>query len=412
MARADDSSSNGALWLLASPWPCLIAGLVATVFGSMALGLGGTGIPLGILLLLLGVSLALGGAGIRLRAGGQDFEERFLTAVVIAVAAVIPFLALLALDPEWDTAIMVLWVVVGVMLAGALLWQLPRLVRRCIISLLAVVHFIGILSAVNSVAPPNAPPSWVMLQVWTRVYRPYLQFMYLNNAYHFYSPEPGPATLLWFRIEYQDGSSRWVKVPNREDFPTRLAYQRRLAMTESTNMLNWQTPPFFQEMLMQRRLEGNRFKDGPVPLYPDLHETMQYREPVPYSKKMVAAYARHVARNYPNETQPDLEVKGVKVYRVTHQIISAPDLSRGIHPLDPTLYWPYYQGEFDTDGNLKAQLDPFRYWLIPIVKEEKDPRPGARRFPGGRPDTATEYIVRNYLEVHAGDKPKQGKGKE
>ena len=26
--------------------------------------------------------------------------------------------------------------------------------------------------------------------------------MYLNNAYHFYSPDPGPATYVWFRIFY------------------------------------------------------------------------------------------------------------------------------------------------------------------------------------------------------------------
>ena len=32
------------------------------------------------------------------------------------------------------------------------------------------------------------------------MFRHYLLFTYMNNAYHFYSPDPGPPTLLYRRV--------------------------------------------------------------------------------------------------------------------------------------------------------------------------------------------------------------------
>src|SRR5262249_39244000 len=81
---------------------------------------------------------------------------------------------------------------------GALFFPLPQVGRRIVFRAFLLVHCLGILIAVMS--PP--PPSWLSLGVWTRLFRPYLQFMYLNNAYHFYAPDPGPAYLIWFRLEY------------------------------------------------------------------------------------------------------------------------------------------------------------------------------------------------------------------
>src|SRR5262249_33993924 len=173
---------------------------------------------------------------------------------------------------------------------------------------------------VLSVTPPNQPASWVTNQIWTRFYRPYLQFMYLNNAYHFYSPDPGPPLLLWFYVEYADGSTREIEVPRREDFRTQLEYQRRMAMTESTN-LNQNQPPSNFELLWNQRVEAmTRWR---IPVYPVqlMHPTLQYREPSPYSKKMISSYARHVARNYPSENDPSAEVKSVTLYRVIHRIL-------------------------------------------------------------------------------------------
>jgi hypothetical protein len=230
-------------------------------------------------------------------------------------------------------------------------------------------------------------------QIWTRFYRPYLQFMYLNNAYHFYSPEPGPPTLLWFYIQYEKGSSRWVKIPNREDFRTRLEFQRRLALTESTNSLAGPAVDF--EQRWYRRLQAGSLTNPPIPPYPP-------REPMPYSKHMIRAYARYAARNYPHEQYPEKKVVAVKVYRVIHQILIPTGLLECEKPDDlynPTTYQPFYVGEFDSDGNMLDPEDPFLYWVIPIVAVPREPQGHFRvNVP---PQGKVDLEIRDYLEVHA-----------
>lgn len=86
---------------------------------------------------------------------------------------------------------------VGAIATG--LAALPFPWRVAVASALPVLHFSGIVTAVLS--PPPAPE--LINQAWVVVSRPYLQFAYLNNAYQFYSPDPGSASELWFCIEYE-----------------------------------------------------------------------------------------------------------------------------------------------------------------------------------------------------------------
>src|SRR5207244_2073818 len=99
----------------------------------------------------------------------------------------------------WDSAALLFRVGTVLAAVGALVVLLPPFGRKIIASLFILFHFGGILTAVTSVSP--AP--WLSTQIWTTVYRPYLFFLWMNNAYHFYSPEPGPANLMWFCIEYE-----------------------------------------------------------------------------------------------------------------------------------------------------------------------------------------------------------------
>jgi hypothetical protein len=162
----------------------------------------------------------------------------------------------------------------------------------------------------------------------------------------------------------------------------------------------------------------------------------QYVQPSPFAKLWIEAYVRHVARFYPCEEDPDLSVTGVKVYRVVHKLPQPWELARARaeappdadpyavlhdHLYDPTSYLPFFQGEFDKDGNLKKYYDvgldgkptedqdPFLYWLIPIQKVPKqkaappkfDPF-WAQYRPREKAETQ-EYDVKNYLLIHAGD---------
>jgi hypothetical protein len=276
---------------------------------------------------------------------------------------------------------------------AALLFLLPPTIRRAVVSLLIILHFGGILTAVMTVPPTP----WLANVLWTRFYRPYLEFMYLNNAYHFYAPEPGPATLAWFYIKYEDGSVRWLETPRRDAHAFTLQYQRRLSLGESINQL-LPPPSVLDPEARHRRLTAGRL-DG-IPLHPALPETFQYREPTPYSKRMLQTYARHVARTVLHPSDRSRRVTGVKIYRVVHRILNPLEVGRGADPAEDSLYLAYYQGEFDADGRLKDPSDPYLYWLIPILRDEHQ---AITRRPGrsARSEMQSEARVLDFVQVHA-----------
>jgi hypothetical protein len=352
--------------------------------------------------LIFGGLVAAGAAvARRLRTTGWVFEERVETATLLFAAAVVAGVAALGAEDAdtLQTALAVLAAVAGV---GVGLVLLPRAARHVAVSLLVVLHFSSITTSVLCVPPPRSTPPWLLQTAWAFFYRPYSSFMYLNNAYHFYSPEPGPPTLVWFFVRYSDGSSRWVKLPSRAESPVPLHYQRMLALTESTNMISQALPLDFNDRARRRMLAGRQFSPE-IPLPAELPPNLQLQIPEDYSKVMVSAYARFVARRYPHPdapgSDPDAEVTGVKAYRVVHSIVNAPDLARGVSPLSKMLDLPYFQGEFDREGKLKDPDDPFLYWIVPIIaRSRSDPQLTTYRAPAL---PLGELVVDDYLEVHA-----------
>src|SRR5262249_49229613 len=90
----------------------------------------------------------------------------------------------------------------------------------------------------------------------------------------------------------------------------------------------------------------------------------------------------------------------VKVYWVEHLIASQKSIAEGLDPGHPSMFLPYYQGQFDPDGNQMDSLvfendgtlksgDPLLYWLLPIIKE--------------KPLDSKRSAVRWYVYQHAGD---------
>jgi hypothetical protein len=295
-------------------------------------------------------------------ATGIGIAIRPQSPAVLGTATLAGLIGLVAM--EWDSARLMIGLLTSVAGLATLLMLCPSVVRRVVVSLIILFHFGGILTAVTSV-PPRP---WLSLWAWVHAYRPYLEFMYLNNAYHFYAPEPGPATLVWFYVKYEDGSAQWFKIPRREDHALAVEYQRRLSLTESVNQVSMPgdiPQVLFQAKQERRLLAGNR---DAIIYHPEMDWRMQYREPNLFSKKMLEAYARHVARTTPHPMDKSIDVKSVKIYRVVHWIPSAKEIADGKDPEDPTLYLPYYQGEFSPDGHLLNPNDPYLYWLIPILK--------------------------------------------
>src|SRR5262249_45820013 len=143
-------------------------------------------------------------------------------------------LAYFGVRPEWYSVRLVPFVATFVSIIGAGLVMLPRWGQQIVLSFLVIFHFLGILSAITS--PP--PQSWLSAATWTYLFRPHLLFCYTNNAYQFYSPEPGPASLLWFCIEMKNGEKVWYKVPRKPEThldPMSVEFFRRLSITESAN---------------------------------------------------------------------------------------------------------------------------------------------------------------------------------
>src|SRR5262249_4297291 len=108
---------------------------------------------------------------------------------------------------------------------------------RWAVNLWLVFHVSAII-----VAPASISPSSDLIRSAWNVFRPYLQFLYLNHGYHFFAPEPGERTLLAFVAERPDGSVLRARIPDRRIVP-RLLYHRHFMLTE--HMI--QSPPELQQ---------------------------------------------------------------------------------------------------------------------------------------------------------------------
>ncbi len=345
--------------------------------------------------------------------GPREIVEETAVALVTLAALCLLGSYTLYLGPrlatDWDTMRLVMRVFTAVCLYGAALVLVATAVRRLVISLLFMIHFLGIATACMSAHPSP----WIAQQAWTRLFRPYLEFMYLVNAYHFYAPEPGPYSYLWFRVIYTNPDDKqdygfWYKVPHiaadgRLKHSVALEYQRFLALTESLAALDATPAPFRAngepEPLFARRLKllpsrGLVVGDPDVqalriPLHPRMSQVAQVQIPSFESRQLLKSYARFVARKFARHPEEKAwDFKSVKVYRAIHVVPSMDVLLSGYPPDDPQLYHPYYLGNFDREGEMIVDHDPYLYWLLPILRKNGlDP----------------ESEVRDYCRMHAGD---------
>jgi hypothetical protein len=362
--------------------------------------------------------------------GKEPVSERVEGAAVLVLAALSAFLACWALylGPEhaweWDSIRLLLAMVALLSFVASAIVAAPQWLRRLAVSALIVLHFGGIFIAVTS----SEPGPWLSQLLWVRVYHPYLEFMRLNNAYRFYSPEPFPATQLWFVVEYKDHEAdtiRWhlerlpkVDAEGEPLYPLRLQYQRRLSLTENVARVMPTTTTEYIDLKDDRRRLAPylRKRDvlSPYPLLPKdalgqeqpkskliipYHPTTtrpQYAVPNPNSKLLLQSYARHVCR-MPHPKYPKATVVSVRIYRVLHETLTPQELAAGADPQDLFYFLPYYQGQYSPEGYLMDPADPFLYWLLPTLRGDwTDPR-----FPlahGADDPTRSVFALK-----HAGD---------
>lgn len=378
------------------PWTLALSGLALAVVADVLVNVDAPNL-IPVRLAVIAAALILPGLALiqRFRHGVTDIEDRTEPACLAGLASLIAFLCSVAFDLQSEDSGVMLTRVLGVAaLVGACLVALPSPLRKVLASLIILFHFGGILTAVTAVAPPRAQAPWLSIQAWGYVYHPYLQFMYLGNAYHFYSPEPGPPTLLWFRVKYQSGHSQWVKIPSRKNSPVPMYYMRRVAMSETFNDIDNVSPEQFALRLQARQAARDK-KGKDIPLDPYRPATNQFVPLTDLSQSLMSSYVRHVAKSSPRAEDPSDPVVSIKAYRVTQSILTPDEVVREVSPIDMTTYLPIYCGEFDAQGKLLDPNDPLLYWLIPIYRD----------FQGGRPTD----VVLNYFEYQSGDTNKPPK---
>ena len=347
--------------------------------------------------------LAAAAAGLGLVRGLPDRWESWAG---VAAAAGVGFV----LVPEDRPALQPLFVVLGLGAVGVGLLRSAGVASRLgAASVFLVFHFGGIFMA--TVSPPPTP--WLVAQVYNRAYNQYLQFLYLRNAYHFYSPDPGPASILAALVKTEVGEevtadgvrrpkyeTRWVVLPTRPaDIrdPMGLTYYRRLCLVEQLSRPFPQAPVGFEraELLDRRRLLTTPGSEPYYPLGTVDPDGLEYRLPDAAVRRfLLPSYARHLIV----EETPDQEAAKrttVKLYRLEHRTLTVGELTgktmpggKRLPPYHPSTYRPFFLGEFDALGRLVDPQEPMLYWILPVVNR---PTPGP---------TGKDYT--DYLSAHAG----------
>jgi hypothetical protein len=286
-------------------------------------------------------------------------------------------------------------------------------VRYAVLSILATLHFLAIITA--TLASPPAP--WLAVQVWHRLAHPYLEFMYLNNAYHFYAPEPGATTHFWLCVYYDTGekfefrgSERpkldgvWVKIPDvdaqgQSRYPIGLEYQRILSLNENIVPLD-ASPPLYEldgkgqilpGALLKSRLinstTGSQWRvddvfvgvdpsettaEFEVPMVPGAAPETQYQKPAVSSIQLMQSYVRYAAR-LKHPQHPEWPVVAVRAYRALHAIPSWYHFVNGADPYDPITFRVTFNGSFDPEtGAFTNASEPLRNWVLPTLRARPD----------------------------------------
>jgi hypothetical protein len=351
----------------------------------------------------------------------QNIGEKAEASVLLLCAAAVCVLGSFSLclgkerAEEWATIRRLLTVMAFVSLMAAPLMMASQSVRRRLVGLLVLLHFGGICTAVLAGIHSN----WLVSQLWTRIYRPYLEFMALTDGYGYYAPDPGPGHYLWFRLVYEDSQGKthgdWRKIPDLDDdgrprYVVSLTYQRMRTLAartaphlaappESHLVLRENGEPkvvyaeYFSRRLSHSTGHQPQGADRPsakdtmqIPFHPNVPIANQYAAPRPEIRQALSSFVRHVYFTT-RPKQADWKLRHVKVYRVVHLVPTgqlATAYLDGADPTDPEFYRPYYLGEYGSDGRLVNSKDPLLYWLMPVFR-------------------ARQGEIHDYARRHAGD---------
>lgn len=213
---------------------------------------------------------------------------------------------------------------------------------KLLVSLIVLFHLSAILSHVIAGGGP-----FVMRQL-SSLYRPYLKTMWLDNAYRFYAPDPGPTEVFWYKLHYQDGTTRWTQVPRREDFYLRMPFQRHMSIALLGSMMVEQepVPPTDNAASVASVLVNN--------------QTAMRTVLTPMGQIFLRSYARHIAsveKEHPASHSP---LAYMDCYLVKYLIRSPLEMRFNLDMYDPRMLRIQYVAAFTPDGLIANHKDGFK----------------------------------------------------
>ncbi|HEX4132573.1 MAG TPA: hypothetical protein VHZ24_21250 [Pirellulales bacterium] len=170
----------------------------------------------------------------------------------------------------------------------------------CLATLAIVWHLAGVL-----VGPISLPPSILGSAAQRYLFRRYNELMYLDHAYKFFAPDPGPSHLIRYDIEMADGSHTTGVFPNLADEWPRLFYHRYFMLSE-------------------------RLANGP----PDADTPMT----ADWTHRPVTRWEHGLAQSYANHLLAHYHGRSVTLSLVQHMLISPEQVKEGDKLDDPRSY--------------------------------------------------------------------------
>lgn len=186
------------------------------------------------------------------------------------------------------------------------------LAKRRLVSVLLVLHLLGIF-----VAPWSSPPPASRLSMkFGEIFRPYLAAAFLNHGYRFFAPDPGPSHLVRYELERDDGIKVSGRIPDPRTHRPRLMYHRHFMMTETLFNI-W-----------------SQLKTVPD----DVQIPVAEREFIERQNQATQEMVDRLAAGMANELLRNEQGRSVRLYLVEHAIPYPEDVVRGRRLDEPDSY--------------------------------------------------------------------------
>jgi hypothetical protein len=213
---------------------------------------------------------------------------------------------------------------------------------KLIISLIILFHLSAIITHVIAGGGP-----FVMKQI-SSWYRPYLKTMWMDNAYRFYAPDPGSTEVLWYKLQYEDGSTRWTQVPRREDFYLRMPFQRTMSIALLGSMMIEKEPV-------------NPKDDSASVASVLVNNQMTYRTILnPQGEIYFRSYARHIGHKEHLHPATGSPLVSMDCYLVHYNIRTPYQMRTNINMYDPRILDIQFMATFSVDGTMSNFQQGFK----------------------------------------------------